>query len=334
MAVATCQIQSLHKIAGLFGLKVASWRSLRSIYCVTDEAGVSYAIKPFRQGLSNLNLVVLVQRWAELNTPSFLPPLRLTDEGKPFLTYRGNHYLCLTWFPGRELDYLKEADRKRAVFTLERWRQAGIGSIVPKPLRRWMERSVNWENQIQEMKICRRMAERATSSFGRLYLRDWEFFYRAANDAWEALQKSDFQEYALEAMQRGELFHGDWAHHNLLLRPDGEVSMLDLEYIHGDLHLMNCVDLLMRFLQLDRGDCRGIPRFFDWCKKDLKLSPDEKEIFKILMGWPTDFWMLGRQYFIEQLPKSESYSTMRYLRKVSPLRWSAWKQGIYDALRL
>lgn len=323
---------AIREIAAAFGMEAVRCQRIRSIYRVVDEDGRAYAIKPFRQGLSSLTLGVQLQRYAESTVPRLLPVLRSTVHGRFFKAQYGVHYICMEWIEGRELDFLRPADRKRAVRTLNIWRELYVKAI-PRVLNIAEQRPVLWKKQLDEMVRCRRMAQHASTPFSRLYLRDWEFFYRQAQTAAEALERSNYRQLAAESAARGELVHGDWAHHNLLLRPDGGVSLLDLEYLHGDLSLMNGMDLLMRFLQLNPGDVAAIPSFFSWYTGCHPMPSWERELFLILFQWPTDFWMLGRQYFIERLPRSEAFSTNRYRRKVpSSECWLEWMRRTCEVL--
>lgn len=325
-------MNSVQEIAACFGLDIIFWQKKRSIYRVRDCKGREFAIKPARQGLSSLNLSIQVHQKADTVIPGFLPALQPTVEGRHFLTYHGTHFLCMPWVQGRELDYLRVSDRKRAVDVLGWWRRIAVEDIPPT-LRFGLRRPKVWAERLEEMARCRQMAIREETAFSRLYLRDWEFFYRQAQAALEALEKSAYRIFAEQAMEKGELYHGDWAHHNLLAKPDGRMTILDLEYLQSDVQVMNLVDLLARFLQLSPEDRRIIPDFFRWYDAIYRLTPMEKGVFWTLFHWPADFWMLGRQYFIERLPRSEDFSVMRYQRKIpSPDRWQGWMRRTGDVL--
>ena len=322
----------LTDVARSFGIRILQWRAIRSIFQVTDYDGNHFAIKPFRQSLSTLNLAVHIQMDINLCDPDLMPPLRLTLTGHPFCYHRGVHYLCSTWVDGRIMDYLRRDDRMRAVNAWKKWRVAAIQQNIPRALHCWEDWPALWERRIDEMNRCRLMARRNDASFDRYYLELWDFYYQQANYARERLDLGQYSVLAKRAKSRGEVAHGDWAHHNLKVTPEGNVTLFDLENLRGDLHIKDLGDILIRFLQLDNKDPAFVSLLFRWCRKINVLDDLEAMFFPDLIQFPEDFWMLGRQYYIERLPRSHNYSLRRLRRKVpDPIVWERWMAEVKRA---
>jgi CotS family spore coat protein len=322
----------LAEVARSFGIRIRQWSNIRSIYLVVDYDGEKFAIKPFRQGLSRLNLAVRIQMDINHRDSELMPLLRPTITGRPFYSYQGVHYLCSTWIDGRVFDYLRRDDRMRAVNTWKKWRSAATELKIPKAMQAWEDWPNLWERRIDEMKRCRFMALRNDAPFDRYYLELWDFYYKQANSARERLDSGLYSLLAKRAKNRGEVIHGDWAHHNLTLTPEGKATMFDLEYLQGDLQIKDLCDILVRILQLDDKNPAFVSLLFRWCRKINALDDLEAMFFPDLFRFPEDFWMLGRQYYIERLPRSNIFSLRRLRRKVpEPSIWTQWMAEVIKA---
>jgi|GEM_PF-2024658 CotS family spore coat protein len=308
----------IEEVAKAFGIFLRECRAIRSIYRITDVFGRSYALKPFRLGISSLLLTVELHQTVAGDCPGLLPRLVATTGGEKFLFFWGTRYLCLEWVQGACLDYLRWSDRRRALQAVALWRQAARSRTVPKSLRVCQRRQELWEGRLLELERCRRLARAAGTAFSRVYLEAWDYYYAQGSRALARLLDGPYQQLAALAAAEGRICHGDWAHHNLLLRPGGGLTILDLEYLCGDLPLQDLADLLRRFLDLDGGDLRFISTYFKWAKELGTLLPEDAEVLAALCSFPEHYWILGRQYFIERLSYSEGYWLQRFKRKVPP----------------
>lgn len=326
-------LDDIQALGGMFGINVVSVKVIRGVWQVRDADDHFYAVKRFRGGVSSLVLAANVQETAKDRDPDLLPELNLSVSGMPFVYHRGCPVLWMKWVNGRMLDYFRPGDRLRAFRSILRWQEAVKGVRVPLTLRRWGRWESVLEERIEEMRVCRRMASGCDSLFNRIYLKWWDFFYSQANLALERLGCEACRESAVEAEKHGEICHSDWAHHNLILRPGGSITVLDLEYLQGNTWTLDYVDLLNRFLLLDGGRPTVIPVFMDWIRRLKPLTPEDKKRFRALLFWPEAYWMSGRQVFIEQLHHSEQFFLAKYGRKVPcPDVWQASQRMIDESL--
>jgi hypothetical protein len=110
---------------------------------------------------------------------------------------------------------------------------------------------------------------------------------------------------------------------------------LDLEYVQGNIGVLDLIDLLSRFLQLDHGNPKAIPMFFRWLKHLRPLKKEEMRSFQMMFKWPTTYWMSGRQYYIEQIYRNKWTALERYWRKVPrPKYWEIWQEVLAESLGL
>lgn len=323
------------EITERFGITLQKVDNSSGVWRVWDINGRQHAIKLFRRGVSSLVLGVNVHEKAGERAPGLLPTLLKASGNFPFLYYRGSHYIGMNWVVGRNLDYLQISDRLRALHALVRWKNSAQGMAVPGSLQLWRKRRVILEERIHEMKECRKMAQRLADDFSRAYLKEWEFYYRQACMARSLLETDEYGVIERSSEQRREICHHDWAHHNLISRPDGDVVVLDLEYVKGDIGISDFIDLLYRFLQLDKGSPSAIPLFFHWLKKIQPLTMEELKCFQVMFMWPEAYWMSGRQHFIEQIDRYGDLAVRRYLRKVPrPEYWGIWQETMAETLGL
>lgn len=322
-------------IANRFGLTIKEVDDLHGVWRIWDPSGRQYAIKHFRRGVSSLILSSRVHIKAGERTPGLLPTLLQSSSNLPFVYYQGAHFIAMDWVTGRKLDYFRIDDRLRALKAIVQWRSAVRSIEVPKSLRLWRQRRTIMEKQIREMEVCRIIAQSTDDDFARIYLSDWDYYYRQACLARNLLENEAYKFVEEVAEERGDICHHDWAHHNLILSPNGKVTVLDLEYIIGDIGISDFIDLLYRFLQLDRGNPQVIPLYFHWLNNFYRLTSEEKRGFQIMFKWPEAYWILGRQYFIERIYRYQKFAVERYLRKIPrPEYWLSWQDAMADSLGL
>jgi Ser/Thr protein kinase RdoA (MazF antagonist) len=93
---------------------------------------------------------------------------------------------------------------------------------------------------------------------------------------------------------------------------DGQLCLVDFDYAIRDLRIHDLINLLVRNLRHNEWHLDVCNLILHEYHRRSKLSADEIEVMHILLSWPQDFWQVGLQYYVEQLP----WPAKRFLHKL------------------
>jgi CotS family spore coat protein len=288
-------------------LTVAPCRSAYTVL-IRDE---SFIVKPLRVGAGRANLIGKLL--SENRACPVLPRLVKPEGCGHYWWHGGNRYLVTRRLPGREADYRQSSDLSAAIATMAEFHRytrqftqtlkQGWALLVYEPER-------EWERYLNEMETCRRLAVRASDPWSRQYLRVWHYF---SNQAWLALQ-------AVRARNVPEvkvICYHDWAWHNLI-RYGNQAYLVDFDYMLIDLPAHDRANLIARYLRLYDWSREALlkllwlfDRFYPWRCGELSL-------LRVYLLFPYDYWILGRQYYLEKQPWSAKYFQDQWQRKIEP----------------
>jgi CotS family spore coat protein len=293
-------------VAGGFGLDLLKSVSYRGVWRLETSAGFKY-LK--RSKLSTVELQFIYEALEYLTAQTFtrVPRLALSKSGEPFWVHQGKIYILTDWYFSRELDFNLMMDLKQAARFLAEFHLIGTGFT---PSREETTRTCwfNWpaklETRLRQLQNFRKiaLAEKETSSFSRLYLRNFEPHYRQAMLSFEALLDSPYYQVAAAESKVKSFCHHDFSSRNLLRTFDNQLLLVDFDYCLRDIRIHDIINLLVRNLKHQEWSheiCRFILREYH---QVTRLTPEEMEVMYILLSWPQDFWQVGLQYYDEKLP--------------------------------
>lgn len=283
---------------------------LRSVFVISN-GGADLILKPLLIGSIKTNLIT---RFIEINQQSqLLPTLVKTTDDSNYCWYQGNRYLLTRKIAGREADYLNEADLKTAIKTMFLFhRETCLNNQVNQE--QWSfikyDPAQNWLQYFHEMNNCKNRAIKLGDLFSKWYLQEWSFY---ADCAWQSIQ--DYQ----QAMKDSDLVfcYHDWAYHNVIIDQCGQGKLFDFDYLILDRSVHDKCNLIARYLRLYNWSLQAFwkimdcfDRFYPWRQRELKL-------LRIYLSFPYEFWILGRQYFIEKQHWSLKYYQDQWIRKIA-----------------
>lgn len=286
-----------------------SIQSYRRVYLV-DNQPKQWILKQLRVG--TVQTFLIGQLLAAGQGCPMLPELAKTTAGYSYLWRGGNRYLLTARFAGREADYLILDDFKKAIQTMAAFHKFSL-HLLQEDSNRWALLDFNprvvWQQRLRELDICRKRAIRRQDWFSKQYLKLWSLFSEQAFQALEEILK-------LKKPGSETLCYHDWACHNLIIQ-DETACLIDFDYIIRDSTAHDRANLAGRYLRLHQWSVESLfkllwnfDRFYYWKKGELKA-------FRVYLLFPYDYWMLGRQYFIEQQPWSKKFFQDQWDRKIA-----------------
>jgi CotS family spore coat protein len=285
---------------------------LRSVYLASTPAG-NIVIKPLRTGVTQAFLTGKL-----LAARRRCPVLPEGVHNGKLAYYRGKgggRYLITRQIPGREADYRNVEDLATAIRTMREFHRYGRSLLREDPNPWRMLRFVPdrmWEKAFREMEQCRKAANRSPDAWSKEYLKLWHYYSR---QGWEAINGLPAREENGEAV----ICYHDWAFHNVIIaRERGYLIDFDLMVVDRPVH--DRANLISRYLRLHNWSVEALmkvlwnfDRFYPWKKGEIQR-------LRSYLLFPYDYWMLGRQFFLEKQPWSPRYYSEQWRRKIAPYR--------------
>jgi CotS family spore coat protein len=281
----------------------------RSVYLAPPKEPV-LVLKPLKVGAVRAYLTgYLLSKQAAC---SIIPRLIQPDAGGYYLWYRGNRYLMTEKLQGIMADYHATADFKAAIVAMAKFHSFGRDLLNADP-QHWsilqFKPECEWHQRLREMEICREIAIRFQEDpFSRQYLHMWHHIYELA---FQVLQSFPVR----AALSQSTICYHDWAFHNVIIN-QGQAQLIDFDDMIVDHSIHDRVNLISRYLRLHQWSIPSLlkalwnfDRFYGWQKGELTL-------LGLYLTFPYEYWMIGRQYYIEKQPWSQKYYQEQWQRKI------------------
>ncbi len=281
----------------------------RGVYLLKEVTPVK-VLKPLKVGARQAFLIGEMLSRNE-NCP-ILPRTFRPESGKPYLWHKGSRYMLTEFLEGREADYYRIEDLQAAIKAMNGFHRFGK-ELIQQDAKRWSTLRIDlvkaWQTRLSQMEICREMAIRESSAWAKQYLKLWHHHGTQAHQAIHELQH-------WPKTEPDTLCYHDWAFHNVIIQKDG-ARLFDFDYMLVDQPVHDKCNLIGRYLRLFQWSRESLfkilwnfDRFYSWHAGELGL-------LRILLTFPYDFWILGRQFFLEKQPWSMKYFQEQWSRKIS-----------------
>jgi CotS family spore coat protein len=312
----TLNCEGIQNIIEQYGLHLKAYKPCRRVWRVETDAGYKY-LKRSKLSRADIWFIYEAQEYLYRNAFDYIPRLTWSQFKEPFVNEDNNLYVLTDWYFGMELDFnllmdLKQASHFLAEFHLK---SSGFKPSQAVPQRTcWLNWPQRLEQHLEQLQDFRRLAtmEKESSVFCRLYLRNFEPYYKQAVSSYQALLKSPYPAVAHTAAQNLSFCHHDYSGRNLLRTFHNRLLLVDFDYCLLDLRIHDLINLLVRNLKHNewRQDlCSFIIQEYQAISP---LTPEEMEVMYVLLCWPQDFWQVGLQYFYEKLP----WPKERFIKKL------------------
>ena len=308
----------LREVENRYDLEVERFAREGPIYVLQTSAGLK-ALK--KSDLTQFELDYITHSLADIDKQgctSVVVPLPAGD-GSRYFRFEDSYYFLMDWVKGRHCDYLNEKDAVAVAKTLGRLHDASQGiKFDPVPDTRWLLGfwPLHFSRRLDQMKAFAREARQKTvqSSFDRLYLRDFDHYYRQGIDGLEKLADSSYFELCQDLSLRA-FCHRDLAYHNIVMNGEG-IKFLDFDYSMVDLGLHDLADLLLRNLVLLDWNWKRAKRILAAYSSVVPLDHRAYPVLAAFLQFPHEYWQIGLQYYYEKQRWSEEYFLARYERKL------------------
>lgn len=240
---------------------------------------------------------VYVRRNNFIKTLEYLP-LRT---GTFFLTNKTDRFVLTRWIEGKESNMKDPRQEYQAAVTMAQFHQASQGFHPSVELPRvsrlgLLEKDLAvFTNEIADF-FTTASQHPSPGKLENFIIQNNDGFLTKAHEALDLLKNFNYPHFIRRFSHTFALLHQDFAYHNLI-RHQGEIYLIDLDYLTWDLRCIDIVKFLRRNL-----------RTFGWKKKTAEnilqgyqsitpLEPEEFQLIYILLSFPYKYWQTLHIHF-------------------------------------
>jgi CotS family spore coat protein len=273
---------------------------VRKVVRLQTPAG-DLALKKFKLSREELGFSLAAMR--HLTERGFLVPgVIRTRDGEEFVERDGVKYFVMEWLDGRESEYSHVLDLALSSRGLARFHEAAQGFEPPHcpGKKQWGTWTGHFLERIEELRAWTVLAEQGGTLFDRMFAEESAYCIQEASRAVELLLSSRYEEISkLEHEQRG-FCHHDYAHHNVLIRPDKEIGLIDFDYAICDIRAHDLASLILRNMKSVKWDARTayfiVKSYFEVATP----HSGEERLLHAMMRFPQEIYEAGYFQYVEK----------------------------------
>ena len=163
----------------------------------------------------------------------------------------------------------------------------------------------------------------ASSPFEKIYLATVEDFLRDGEEAYAALRESGYQELRQKAETEGEVCHGEYNQHNVLILKSG-TAVTNFEHWGFDTQMADLYRFMRKILEKYNWDVRFGKEMLKAYHEIKPVSKEEWTNLKIRFSYPEKYWKLANYYYTHR----KTWISVKNTEKLQNLirQREAWKR--------
>jgi CotS family spore coat protein len=298
------------EISTQFGFKIYEMLPMKGVYLIKTDQG-NKCLKKINYGTQKLMYIYKAKEHIIKNGFDKIDRNILTPEGAPYAFVNDDIYVVTDWIEGRECDFKKEEDLKRAAETLARFHLCARGftpdeetkvrSDIGK-LPNTLEKRLTTLNKMRD--LARKNKKK--NEFDILYLSNVEFYLKLSKEAMKFLDMESYKKICSDALSDKVLCHHDFTYHNILFEDNGNSYVIDFDYCKWEMQIYDVATLLIKSLKRLNWDNKHAQLILDSYNAIKPISKHEYNILKTLLIFPQRFWRLANRYYYKEAGWSEA----------------------------
>ena len=231
------------------------------------------------------------------------------EEGKIVTTGEdGRKYIVKDWFDGHECDVKNAIDVCESVNALgklhlyldqvtnswESTKEICIQEVcATEPQLKTM-----YEKHTRELKMAGSYLrnKKKKSEFEILAMKNFNQFYEEAQKATRLVDSEELNKRFQDAKKKGELCHGSYNYHNVLLG-GGSVAIANFDKYRNDCQIVDLYQFMRKILEKYDWNLSLAYKMMDEYDKVKSISDVDLELLTVLFTYPEKFWKVINYYF-------------------------------------
>lgn len=318
-----------------YGLLVSEVKKIKNVYKIKSNEK-EYCLKVISYNYGHfLFILAAIQHLINKNFKN-IPKVIKTVNQKQYIKLESKYAYLTEWINSRECNYDNPIELIAAVSTLANLHIKSRDFKVTQDMNprigwfKWIEQFKTRKNEILDFK--RRIESKdIKTEFDCKYLSIMEEELVRAENSIDHLVESEYLVKMKKEIDLNGFCHHDYAHHNILINPKGEINVIDFDYCILDTHLHDLSSILVRKMKNGKWDMKTSLFMFDVYNSIYKIENTEIPIMAAFMEFPQEYWQVGIQYYWEKQPWGEEFF-LNKLKRIEEDRDE--KQEFIEELRI
>lgn len=235
----------------------------------------------------------------------------------------GIPYTMQYWYEGRECDTRSKEDIFRSVRTLAELHQRMHMPVVEFYVEPSLENEYQRHNQ--ELKKIRSFIRKRgpSSPFEKIYLATVKDFLNDGEEAYQDLKNSAYESLRDQAAKKGEVCHGEYNQHNVLIRAK-ETAVINFEHWGFDTQMADLYRFMRKILEKYNWDIHLGKEMLRVYHQIKPITEEEWENLRIRFEYPEKYWKLANYYYTHR----KTWISVKNTEKLQNLirQRKAWKK--------
>ncbi len=280
-----------------------TWKGRGSILFETEN-GI-YILKEYKGTPQRLSGIVKSLEKIRQNGYADIETVLPNKEGEFFcVDYDRTMYIVKRYFQAKECNIREKEEYLKAIRMLARLHKAMEGAgkdsfVMPTRL------PVAWEFEKHngELQKVRRYLKKKgqKSDFERYLCKHYDFFFGQAVSVYEKLQEEDVSSWFLKIQENGQLCHGDYQYHNILMGAN-QCYIINFEKMTMDSPVRDVHLFMRKLLEKNNWDVELGKELLRAYNEERPLQEEELLQLKYRFSYPEKFWKIVNFYY--NSPKS------------------------------
>lgn len=220
-----------------------------------------------------------------------------TEEGKLVSTDKdGISYVVRRWYEGRECDTRSREDILNGAFVLGTIHK--YMHIQPEKDYFQVSLAEEYERHNRELRKIRKFirTKRRQNSFEQYFLESVQWFLERGEEALDRLQSTGYENLRRQALERGEVCHGEYNQHNILIGK-GQTAVTNFDKFRFDTQVADLYCFMRKILEKNDWDKKLAHEMISSYDQARGLSAEGYENLKIRFLYPEKYWKLANHYY-------------------------------------
>lgn len=279
-----------------YGLNVkSSYRGRGALLCQTQIGLVM--IREFAGSVKKLQKQWELLRRLEESCPYPVDQILANQEGALVsVDKEGISYVVRKWCEGRECDTRSREDILKGV--------AALGAVHKcmhmEPDADYFQTSLveEYEKHNRELRKIRKFirTKRRQNPFEQCYLESVQWFLERGEEALARLRASGYEKLRREALSRGDVCHGEFNQHNVLLWNERPV-ITNFDKFHYDVQVADLYCFMRKILEKNAWSQELAKEMIECYGQAYEMTDSQYENLKIRFLYPEKYWKLANYYY-------------------------------------
>lgn len=211
-------------------------------------------------------------------------------------------FVMRNWFYGEECNAKSREQVLKTVETLARLHTCLEGFLLAEEEKEFCQQPKLTEQLERRNKELRRVrtyirSKKQKSVFEQNFLAQFDKQFSLAEKAAEWLKETDYESYYESCIAEGNMLHGNYTHHSVLLLPDGSMAVTGFDKAVSGVRIQDFYLLFRKMMEKWEWDISLGDDMLAAYNRIRPIPKEEQKLLRIMLSYPEKFWKVANQYY-------------------------------------